>query len=159
MALLAGCAGRRHAARGAGEHRIDDDALARPEVPDVVEQVGDHLVAEHERHRHEGGEIEAGAPGQGVEVGTADARHPRCQADPTTARRLGVPAVDVAQRRQGTGQQAGHPGAKRPGPQVLRDRPVHFQAHRHARGVPFLFTLCCEFRNEMRKEAKARVTT
>jgi hypothetical protein len=53
----------RHAARGAGQHRIDDDALARPQFPHVVEQVGDHLVAQHERHRHQGGEVEAGASG------------------------------------------------------------------------------------------------
>ena len=51
---------RLDAAGRAGEHRVEDDPGAGLQVLAVLEQLGDHLVAGHERQRHDRGEVERG---------------------------------------------------------------------------------------------------
>ena len=98
--VLAGPAGvaRLDAAGGALQDRIDDDPGPRRQVLAVVEKLGDHLVAGHERQRHESREVEAGATREGAEVGAADARQPGLEAGPAGLVDDGLVERDQPQR-------------------------------------------------------------
>ncbi len=122
---------RLDAAGEAGEHRVDHHAGARGQVVAVVEQVGHHLVAGHERQRHETGEVVAGAARQRTEVGAADPGQPGAQPRPARPRDRRLVAGGEPQRRRVARQDAGHPAAHRASGHVPRDRAVHLQRQHH----------------------------
>src|SRR3990172_11317844 len=128
----------------AAEHRREHHPGARREIVHAVDELADHLVAGHERQRHERREVERGPPGERREVGAADAREPRPDTRPAGIGRLGVLPVHEADRSERTSDEPGCPPAHRSGREVPPDRPVDLEreAHRTAglgnrtRGVP-----------------------
>jgi hypothetical protein len=102
-----GCAraAQLQATSGARQHGLQDDPGARRHPVELVEQLADHLVARHERHRDQRGEVERSLARQRGQVRAADAGQPGPNPGPPLAGRHGLVPVHQAQRRHRAGQQ------------------------------------------------------
>src|SRR5690606_22331086 len=122
LAAGAGGAGWLEAALGAGEHGVDDDALADGPIPDGgadLDDAADVFVAEGEGVGAERLERERVVSGDGGEVAAADAAEGSFDPDPVGAgqgRRIDVLESDAAEptEREGGAVAGGPPRAQVP---------------------------------------------